>query len=150
MGGKAFRPLLGNQFRLSLGGKEAGGVFRAVGEFSSSLPRVKESHMGETKREAQEFAVGAPDHGTLRIERQLDKDKTLWDWFDKAVIQGDQEANEVEATLEFLDSKLQPKAIFTFTEVWPCSYEIGEFSTDGSSWATEIVELSYTFGERTK
>jgi phage tail-like protein len=145
-----FRPLLGNQFRLNLGGKEAGGVFRAVGEFSSSLPRVKESHMGETKREAQEFAVGQPDHGTLRIERQLDKDKTLWDWFETVVINGEQEGNEVEATLEFLDSKLQPKATYTFTEVWPCSYEIGEFSTDGSSWATEIVELSYTFGERTK
>jgi phage tail-like protein len=150
MPGKTFRPLLGNQFRLNLQGKEAGGVFRAVGEFSSSLPRVKESHMGEAKREAQEFAVGAPEFGTLRIERQLDKDKTLWDWFEKAVINGDQEANEVEATLDFLDSKLQPKATYTFTEVWPCSYEIGEFSTDGGTWATEIVELSYTLGERTK
>lgn len=145
-----FRPLLGNQFRLVLGGKESAGVFRAVGEFSSSLPRAKESHMGESKREAQEFPHGAPDHGTLRIERQLDKDKTLWDWFETVVINGEQEGNEVEATLEFLDSKAQAKATYSFTEVWPCSYEIGEFSTDGSTWATEIVELSYTFGERTK
>jgi phage tail-like protein len=148
MPGKVFRPLLSNQFRLNLGGKEAGGIFRAVGEFSSSLPRVKESHMGEQRREAQEFAVGQPDHGTLRIERQLDKDKTLWDWFETVVINGEQEGNEVEATLELLDSKLQPKATYTFTEVWPCSYEIGEFSTQGTSWATEIVELSYTYGER--
>jgi hypothetical protein len=85
-----------------------------------------------------------PLQGDWSLERVLDNQGALYEWFDKVQQTGRIKDNEATATVEIHDSKDQPIGTWTLGGTTPISYQQAALDANGNGIMTESVTFHST------
>jgi phage tail-like protein len=130
-------------FRLTITGIGDQKYFREFSGFSSAFNVTEDTWEGEqAKPEFAKFPMGAAEWEPISVERSLDKNMALWDWFKTCHIEGKWEDQIREGSLEILNQKGEPILKYEIIGCWPCAYSVGDFDYgESSTAATERIEI---------
>lgn len=144
------KPTPVTNFKLSIAGIGDQKYFREFSGFSSSFNVTEDTIEGEQARpEFYKFPMGAPEWEPISVERSLDTNMALYDWFKKCHIDGNWAEELKEGTLEIYNQKGEAILKYKLVDCWPCAYSVSDFDYgESNTAATERIEIVHAGIER--
>jgi phage tail-like protein len=119
------------KFKLVLGGKETIGVFRQ-GRAGTEVIDFKEID--------QQGRRSGP--ATIVLKRGVDQNKSLWEWRNRAIEGGPDEAR-TNAEITLLDYDGSTIATYSLKQAWPSKYTGASRDRPAEAGEVELVEIAH-------
>ena len=143
---KDTKPVMSIRFMLTLDGKSI--TVNSVGGISASTTAAETDRFAKGGR-YQVKNPGNQEPTALNITRQLDEDKTLWDWIDK-LAGGSVDYANGSLVLYSLNDAGEEVARYNFVDAWPSKVSISGFDAAGTDTLQEECTLVVHDFERVK
>jgi phage tail-like protein len=124
-------------FKVEIPGIDA--FFKSVSgiKFETEAIPVREGGANDTTF----MLVGATKWSPLVLKNGFTGSSAMLNWRQQWLIPG--QMKRVSGVITQLDTALQPKAKWKFTNGWPTKWEIGEFDASKSELAIETLEITH-------
>jgi phage tail-like protein len=106
-------------FRLKV--RQSDWAFREVSGLDSESEVVEYRASGPHGEDVIKILPGRMKRSDIELKRGVDVDKGLWEWR-KQVIDGDHRDAVVNGTIEVIDHKGDPIAVYSIQNAWPSKY----------------------------
>lgn len=137
-----------SHFKIGLSGLNFDHV-KSVSGFDIKFDEISEhTTAAEGKPVRTRFPTGSTVWSEITIERALNDDMALWDWFKTSHVDGNWEQQMKEGTLTLYNHKMDEVLVWNLTEAWPSKYGVPALDAGGSGLATETIGVIAKF-ERT-
>lgn len=137
-------PRPASYWKVVLNGSENAGLFREVSIGKSETEII--DWKGGTPQGAPivRRVPGAQKAGNITLVRGIDENKILWDWRQKVIDKGVEDAStRCDGTITLHDHAGGTIAAFTFLQGWPASIDYGNVNSAGTDIAVEKVEIAH-------
>lgn len=136
----------GLSVRLTVEGRDVGGLFREVSGLDSETEVVERQEVDERGRPIIRKVPGATRFSNITLRRGIDENLDLWQWRKEAQRARREEEAKADGTIELVDYEGSPIATYRFAQGWPARY--GVIAGAGNEAPEEIVEICVESIER--
>jgi phage tail-like protein len=133
-------------FRLKVG--ESDWAFREVSGVDSESEVIEFRASGSHGEEDLRVLPGRMKRSNIELKRGVDVDMSLWKWR-KQVIDGDARDAVANGTIEVVDHKGDPIAVYSIKNAWPSKYT-GAGTSLASGSAFESITIAHEGIDRIK
>jgi phage tail-like protein len=142
---QAVSPVNVHHFRLTLAGRDVGGLFRECSGLASETEVIEHRAGDDAGQPFVRKLPGATRWSSITLTRGVDDNRDLWEWRD-AVHKGGADAARTDGTIELIDHEGTSIATYAFRQGWPAKYQAA-FSATGNV-AVEAIEICVEAIER--
>jgi phage tail-like protein len=140
-------PRPASYFRLTLGGKEAVGVFKEASGFDSESEVIQHKSTDATGRPFLRTVPAGLKWSNITLKRGVDESLDIWKWRDTVIKEGVDKAR-VDGKIELLDISGSPIATYQFKQGWPVKYVAATLDAATNNVAMEELQICHEGFER--
>jgi phage tail-like protein len=144
----AKKPRPTNHFKLLIGGKESGGLFREVSGLDVENEIIENKEIDANGNPVIVKVSGNLKWSNVELKRGLDIDKALWDWRYIVESKGP-DAARTDCILQLLDYDGSAIASYTLKQAWPSKYTGASLNAGANEVAVEGVTICHEGFSRT-
>jgi phage tail-like protein len=144
---QAKKPRTTSHFRLNIGGREAGGLFREVSGLDSESEVVEHKEIDANGQPTVIKVSGLQKWSNIELKRGLDTSKALWEWRKQVQDKGPDDAR-TDCILEAIDYDQSVIATYSIKQAWPSKYSGAAMNAGANEIAVESVTLAHEGFER--
>jgi phage tail-like protein len=138
----AKKPRPTNHFKLTIGGREAVGMFREVSGLDSEQDIVEHKEGDANGHPVTLKVPGNVKWSNVELKRGIDTDQTLWKWRHQVETEGP-DAARTDCTLELIDYDGSAIVTYTILQAWPSKYTGVAMNAGSNEVAVESVTLAH-------
>jgi phage tail-like protein len=131
-----------SHFELKLGGHEAVGVFRECTGMDSETEVTEHKSTDAKGHPYVRKVAGATKWSNITLKRGVDTNRKLWEWRDKVVKSGPDEAR-IDGTISLLDYDGTAILTYAFKQGWPVKYGGVTLNASSNDVALEEVVICH-------
>jgi phage tail-like protein len=136
----------GLSVRLTVEGRDVGGLFREVSGLDSETEVTEHQEVDERGRPIIRKVPGVTRFSNITLKRGIDENLDLWQWRTQAQQARREEEAKTDGTIELLDYEGSPIATYRFAQGWPVRY--GVIAGAGNEVPEETIEICVESIER--
>jgi phage tail-like protein len=129
-------------FRLTLGGKEAVGVFKEASGFDSESDVIEHVSIDAQGRPHIRKVVGKNKWSNITLKRGVDETMDIWKWRNMCIDKG-ADAARVDGKIELLDIAGGTIATYQFKQGWPIKYVAATLDASTNNVALEELHIAH-------
>jgi phage tail-like protein len=135
-------PRPASYFRLTLGGKEAVGVFKEASGFDAESEVIEHKATDANGRPFTRKVPAGLKWSNITLKRGVDESLDIWKWRDTVIKEGADKAR-VNGKIELLDISGSPIATYTFANGWPIKYVAATLDASTNNVAMEELQICH-------
>jgi phage tail-like protein len=140
-------PSPASHFRLELGGREKGGLFRECQGLDSETTVIEHTSNDEHGRPVVRKVPGAVKWSNITLKRGVDESSDLWSWRDMVLKEGPDKAR-TDGFIELVDYTGTAIARWKFVQGWPLKYTGSSLDPKSNEVAVEEIQICHEGLER--
>jgi phage tail-like protein len=129
-------------FRLTLGGKEAVGVFKEASGFDSETEVIEHKSSDANGRPQTRKVAGGIKWSNIVLKRGVDESMDIWQWRDDVINKGADSAR-VDGKVELLDIDGGTIATYQFKQGWAIKYVAATLDASTNNVALEELHICH-------
>ena len=133
-------PFVGFNFRMEIDGVEVAGFKEISG--AETKTQVIEYGDGDGINSEVRKRPGRTNYTNVVFKRGISEGIELWEWY-QDIIDMKRDFERKEIAVHLLGDDGEPQKTYTFSEAWPCRYQITQLNATDDQVAIEEVEFAF-------